>query len=38
VLEPDGTLSAQRKDVEVHTLAELSHPDPTGRRVEGPAR
>lgn len=27
-LEPDGTLSVARKDVEQPTLAELAHPDP----------
>ena len=28
VLEPDGTLSAVRKGVEVHSLDEIRHPDP----------
>jgi uncharacterized membrane protein YcaP (DUF421 family) len=30
VLEPDGTLSAVRKGVEVHSLDEIRHPDPVG--------
>jgi uncharacterized membrane protein YcaP (DUF421 family) len=30
VLEPDGTLTAVRKGVEMHTLEELRHPDPDG--------
>lgn len=30
VLEPDGTLTAVRKGVELHTLDELRHPDPEG--------
>jgi uncharacterized membrane protein YcaP (DUF421 family) len=28
ILEPDGTLTAVRRDVEVHSLAELAHPQP----------
>jgi len=27
VLEPDGTLTAQRRDIQVHTLEELAHPE-----------
>jgi uncharacterized membrane protein YcaP (DUF421 family) len=30
VLEPDGTLSAVRKGVELHPIDELRHPDPDG--------
>jgi uncharacterized membrane protein YcaP (DUF421 family) len=30
VLEPDGTLTAVRKGVEIHTLDEIRHPDPDG--------
>jgi uncharacterized membrane protein YcaP (DUF421 family) len=30
VLEPDGTLTAVRKGVELHSLDELRHPDPEG--------
>ena len=32
VLEPDGTLSAVRRDVEQHTLQELAHPGPGAPR------
>ncbi|HZS38685.1 MAG TPA: YetF domain-containing protein, partial [Polyangia bacterium] len=30
VLEPDGTLSAVKKGIEIHPLAELRHPNPSG--------
>jgi uncharacterized membrane protein YcaP (DUF421 family) len=30
VLEPDGTLTAVRKGVELHSLDEIRHPDPEG--------
>jgi uncharacterized membrane protein YcaP (DUF421 family) len=33
ILEPDGTLSVRRKDVEQQTAAQLAHPEPYGEEA-----
>ncbi len=35
VLEPDGTLSAVRRDVEQHTLQDLAYPEPAAAGGDG---
>jgi uncharacterized membrane protein YcaP (DUF421 family) len=34
VLEPDGTLSAVKKGIEIHPMEEIRHPDPSGREMD----